>query len=664
MNFNEFAKAVREKFEGMSNRFVVSEPVKNDIWNRYLDSFPADKNKIYRERREYDCQTCKQFVRNVGNVVSFEEDGRLTTVWDVEADGEFREVARLMHSYVSGMHIKDVFITGETHFGQYYTSEIKDDGSIRQWHHLHADVPNECRVPRDQVATRKGSLKASHDILARSLSEITVASIDIILELIDQRSLYRGDEFGLTLRSFKNILETYSGGQLPATTFAWMYVNSSTARFRNSVIGTLAVDISTGVELERAVASFESKVAPANYQRTNAIVTQSMIDKAIEKIDSLGLEPSLHRRLAKTEDVSINNVLFADRSVSQLMRGSLKSLLMKSVKTPKGKFDKVADIGIEDFVKDVLPNIESMEVMVEPRHNFMTVTAANDSTSKKIFKWDNRFAWSYNGNFTDSVKERVKKAGGDISGDLRVSLSWYNKDDLDIHLIRPGGDIIYYSRKTCKHCKLDVDMNAAGPYVTNAVENISWNSITDIEDGIHIIKVHNFSKRSSDDVGFQIEVEFLGKLFHFSSDVSPRSNEMFTIFKFEVKNGEIKFLDIRSNVRGAPASTTTWDIETGKFHKVNMLMLSPNYWDDNQVGNKHHFFILEGCKTEDKVRGIYNEFLETKLMEHRKVFDLLGDKMMCDPSDEQLSGIGFSNQRNEMLCKVSGNFNRTLNIKF
>ena len=76
-------------------------------------------------------------------------------------------------------------------------------------------------------------------------------------------------------------------------------------------------------------------------------------------------------------------------------------------------------------------------------------------------------------------------------------------------------------------------------------------------------------------------------------------------------------------------------------------------------------FILEKCLNPDGCRGLYNEFVKNELNEHRKVFEVLGSKMMCEPSNKQLSGVGFSNTiRDEIICKVSGSFNRTLKIKF
>jgi hypothetical protein len=91
-------------------------------------------------------------------------------------------------------------------------------------------------------------------------------------------------------------------------------------------------------------------------------------------------------------------------------------------------------------------------------------------------------------------------------------------------------------------------------------------------------------------------------------------------------------------------------------------MLSPNYWDEQKVGNKHYFFILDECLNPEPTRGIYNEFLGGDLTKHRKVFEIIGDKTKCEMTDTQLSGVGFSStKREEMLVRISG---RVMKLKF
>jgi len=76
-------------------------------------------------------------------------------------------------------------------------------------------------------------------------------------------------------------------------------------------------------------------------------------------------------------------------------------------------------------------------------------------------------------------------------------------------------------------------------------------------------------------------------------------------------------------------------------------------------------FMLDGCVNDGQARGFFNEFLAEELTPHRKVLEVVGSKMKTDTSDHQLSGIGFSStQRNSVLCRVKGSFNRVVKVVF
>ena len=109
-----------------------------------------------------------------------------------------------------------------------------------------------------------------------------------------------------------------------------------------------------------------------------------------------------------------------------------------------------------------------------------------------------------------------------------------------------------------------------------------------------------------------------------------------------------------------------YGLESNNFHKVNLMCLSPNYWDGNEAGNKHYLFMLDGCKIDGPIRSFHNENLNTELLEHRKVLDILGAfNMVSEPADKQLSGVGFNaTVKDEVILKLSGNFKRVIKVKF
>ncbi len=69
--FKDFVKAIQKNLQQMSkdsSRLFTVNVDTEELYNLYLDSFPAGTNEIYRERREYDCSCCRHFIRDVGKI--------------------------------------------------------------------------------------------------------------------------------------------------------------------------------------------------------------------------------------------------------------------------------------------------------------------------------------------------------------------------------------------------------------------------------------------------------------------------------------------------------------------------------------------------------------------------------------------------------------------
>jgi hypothetical protein len=75
----------------------------------------------------------------------------------------------------------------------------------------------------------------------------------------------------------------------------------------------------------------------------------------------------------------------------------------------------------------------------------------------------------------DEVVERLQEAGAQF-GDPQFSLAWNNRNDLDLHVIDPAGNHIWYRQRTSPTGgELDVDANADQLRTTERpVENIYW----------------------------------------------------------------------------------------------------------------------------------------------------------------------------------------------
>jgi hypothetical protein len=656
MNFKQFAQAVEKQFKKMSKHplFIV-EVEKNDIWDRYLEAYPKGRNPLYKERREHDCQTCKQFIRNIGNVVAIIND-EVVSIWDIKVDDEYQIVSDALSVFVHSQKIKTVFLHFENRVGAKDNNQILDDGAVIKWNHFHCLLPR--KFVSDDRDSIRGEVRTTIEVFKRGLEELTLDALERVKQLISDNALYKGDEFKNAINIFINLKKDYAKAENKEI-FIWKNHVKSSARLRNSVIGTLVQDLSENKDLEVSVKAFEDKVAPSNYKRSSALITQGMIDKASEVIMELDIEASLHRRLAIREDVSINNVLFADRSTAKHMKGSIGDILSSAVKKPIKPSKEVIEIGIEDFIATVVPKVDSIEAFVENKHssNLMTLVSPQEVEAKNIFQWDNNFSWSYHGNITDCMKERVKSAGGRVDGVLRFSIQWNEEgneanNDLDAHCYSPK-EHIYYSNKAGH---LDVDITR--PQNNIAVENITWDTIGKMKEGEYKFVVNNYSGRNVN--GFRAEIEMDGIIHSFDYANPVTSDVVVGIVKLKNK----KFT-LDAKLDSTESTKTIWNIQSNHYAKINMMMLSPNHWDGQKCGNKHYFFMLEKCQNPEKVRGFYNEFLMHELLPHRKTFEVLSSKMMCENSDTQLSGLGFSStQRNTMLLRTKGTLTRAYKIQF
>jgi hypothetical protein len=674
-NFNNLKKAVQNQFSTMlrnNSKLFLTDVEKDAMWELYLDSFPVGTNEIYKTKKENDCNSCKQFIRNYGNIVAIDENNKLISIWDnIVVDYPFNVVFNNLSVFVKSKAIKNIFISETSKAGTDFNHQTIGDNIIK-WDHFYLSIPKDY-VNTNEVERNKniGLSRDAKNVFKRGMDEITVDAGNIILDLIEQNSLYRGEEFKNNIINFITSKTEYMK-LTDNEKDNWCWKNSITngfAKIRNSAIGTLLIDLSEGLDINNAVAKFEAIVAPTNYKRPKALITKKMIETAQAEIIKLGYESALGRRFANAEDITINNVLFVDRNIKSKMNISVFDEMKNSIPEKIKNLNKIEEITINDFIEKVLPTISNMEIMFENKHqsNLMSLIAPIDKTANCMLKWNNNFSWSYNGDITDSIKQNVKKAGGNVNGVLRFSIQWNDvkddQNDLDAHCIEPNGNEIMFNNKINSRTTGNLDIDIIKPNAEVAVENITWLDINKMLSGKYEFSVHNFNNRGGT-TGFRAEIEYDGQLYsyNYNRELKHKEKVVVMVLNFSKEKG-IEILQSLNN-NSTLLTEKIWNIDSNKFQKVSMIMLSPNFWDGQKgIGNKHYFFILENCKNTSNPRGFFNEFLKEELMVHKRVFEVLGSKMRVEPSDNQLSGLGFSTtQKNSFITKITGNFTRMLKV--
>ena len=681
MEFRNFKKRFQENFKnlikGVDTLFEVNVD-KDELWNLYLDSFPAGTNEIYRERREYDCSCCRQFIKAFGNVVVIKEN-QVHTIWEFDSGSEvFQPVVDALDRFIKSHVVSDVYVSKLIKIGTDYNFEADEGGKTNRYDHFYIELPDRfVTIDSRSEGEIKGRLRDVRNVFKRSLDEISEESILTVLELIASNTLYKGEEWKAVIQEFLKYKKEYIG-VLPEQkdNYAWeksMKAGPVIGKIRNHSIGTLLVNVSEGMDLDTAVKKYEQIVAPSNYKRPKAIYTKKMLEDAKKKIEELGYMPSLERRFATLDDISINNILFCNKDAQRRISGAddVFASMEKDIAVNPKKFSKVEEVSAEDFVKNVLPTAKEIEVFLENRHsaNMVSLIAPKNADAPTMFKWNNGFSWAYAGNITDSdIRENVKSAGGAVDGVLRFSIQWndmgdWDRNDLDAHCKEPSGEEIMYNHMRSRGTRGVLDVDVTNPNMnTPAVENITWASKNTMKKGKYLFFVHQFTNRGGKN-GFRAEIEFDGNIYRFDYQKELRQNESVPVAEvtFDGQNFAIKEL-LPSNM----SVREVWGVKTNQFVPASVVCYSPNYWDEqNGICHRHYMFMLKGCVNPEMPNGMFNEYLKEELMQHKRVFEALGSKCHVEDCDDQLSGLGFSaTKRNDLIVRVKGSIERVIKVKF
>ena len=680
MEFKNVKNALAENFSRISatNSLFETDIDKDYLWNLYLDSFPEGTNPVYRERRIYDCSACRQFIRNIGGAVYIDEGLNIHSIFEFDTGSKtFQPVMDAMAIYVTSRPIVDIYFNDSSTVGIDKNRELLDDGTLKTWDHFFVTLPPTMyNTHKIRISNEKARIRDRKNVFKRSLDEISMDAIDTVLELIYSNTLYKGEEWKTYLEVLRENKELYMAvPEDKKEVYAWkraIKLNDAVGKIRNHSIGVLLTDISEGIDLDSAVRRYEAIVAPTNYKRPKAIYTKKMLEEAKQKITELGYLDSLPRRFATLDDITVNNILFSNKDAAKRISGDVFDDMIEDIAVDPKKFSRIEEVSAEKFVNDVLPTAKSLEILLENRHakNMVSLIAPVNKDAKSMFKWNNGFSWAYAGNITDSdIRENVKNAGGKVEGVLRVSIQWneagIDNCDLDAHCVEPNGYEIYFGsarRPSASPMGGQLDVDIIRPNGRVAVENITWGDSRRMKEGSYTFYVHQYSGSARH--GFRAEIEFNGTIYSFDYDKTMRSGEKIRVA--EVRMDQYGNFTLKELIPSSVSTREVWGLKTNSFAPVTVVMYSPNYWDDQQgIGHRHYFFMLKDCVNPEQPNGFYNEFLDNRLNEHKRVFEALGSKLAVASADDQLSGIGFSaTKRNDIVVKVKGATERIMKIKF
>lgn len=705
MTFEQFNAKIKDRFQEMQQYKLFRLNVTGQqVWDTYLKGFNKGDDPVFRDPNSttHTCNNDQNFVRRYGNVVAITDKFEIMSLWDIDAKNTiYEEPLKAIWELLDSSKVENIFFEtweelnslpyektnknqdnfqlGHEKTLKKYTQEecdkfgVVSPDQIYTFHHLHVNL-NKDFVDKSgkSIESIMGSYRDAYNVFKRGLTEISLDTLELVKDLIVQGSLLNGNSYLDKLKKFIMLKKEFD---LTVNKHQdnWCWIKSQameTAKFRNELIGTLCVELTEGKDLNKACEDWNKRVDPVNYMKAKSPITQRQIKEAEKFILENGYEESFKRRFATIDDIDVNeirhmNITTESEKPAGLFAGVKPT---KSTQHKRAEFDKVEEVSVDKFMKDILPNITGVEVFLENRmeDNLVSLTTANILDSKPIFKWSNNFSWSYKGNLAgkSEIKKAVEEMGGKVTGDVRASIMWAEQNgdnsDLDLHCKEPKFEI-YYGQKTSPYTggQLDVDIiQPQSQRPKGAVENIVYTDRNKMPSGKYEFFVHQFSFRNSQ--GFKAEIELEGETYQY---IYPRPVQGNVVIAEVEKNGST--LTIKHHLKPTSASKEIWGLETNKFHKVNLVCLSPNHWGNNNIGNKHYFFMLEKCKSDEPLSSFHNENLIQELRDHRKVMEVLSQTTKLEPTKKQLAGLGFNaTVKDNVILKLSGSHNRMIKLVF
>lgn len=199
-------------------------------------------------------------------------------------------------------------------------------------------------------------------------------------------------------------------------------------------------------------------------------------------------------------------------------------------------------VGLEGFSGYYEISITQSSIFVNP---IVAQSVTQDELTFNLSVGDN------NGNVSELYTFTVTRV--DVgTGRLQVSLTFDKTTDLDLYLVEPDGETIYYGNSSSSNGGiLDLDSNPAcwSDGVNN--ENITYDDQAEIETGTYTVRVNNYADCVGQQVNYSVVVRYNGQIIATSGNSNPYNGSFAAgtavgggedagqvIFTFNISNGQ------------------------------------------------------------------------------------------------------------------------------
>jgi hypothetical protein len=360
----------------------------DELFQIYLNAFedPA-------QRQIHNCNCCKQYFRNYGNLVFVNDSGDTEpAVWPTTASGIYEAPIAAVREAV-----RDAKVTGVFSYQEKTWSNTMGSGAA--WTHYKV-TPSYLPANRDRLKTPyqvMAEKKEDYKNLMVALSEFKAEHVKVALQLLEGNELYRSEKIigGAQFLADLHKIKASKKGKRTAN-LLWKKIALAPAGFchpRSGVIGTLLEDIAAGMSFDQVKRRFDDKMRGEVYQRPQALPSSGNVKRAEEIVEKLGVRQSLRRRFAALSEVRQHAIWERPQPKQKAQSGDsvfghLKTKDQRQEVPPQMNVPK-KDITWDKFVRVVLPKAQSIELLTKKHNdNYCALVTASDKDAPPILQWD------------------------------------------------------------------------------------------------------------------------------------------------------------------------------------------------------------------------------------------------------------------------------------
>ena len=383
-DFPALVAQVQNRFDGFP---YASKPlflVSNDgLADTFIAGLPPHL------RAHYTCNCCRSFFNHFGGLVTVNDDGSLSSLWDFTAAEPFRVAIDELRQAVVSRPIVAAFVTADA---------VAGNPTTNGWDHFAVKLPSSRRhqsfTESPQAAAAK--LREETTMLRRGLGEFTVATVTSALALATSGTLQRPEKAEPMLRWLLDLHARLRGLEAPQReSLLWHIAATAPAGFthvRGGIVGTLLEDVAAGMSTGDIARRWAEKVDPSQYMRAQVAPSAGNLRRAESVIQAMEAAGSLRRRYVTLGDAV--ETLWSSKPEAPAASSSGPVFGHITAKVKVALTTQPLDLGEikmtwDKFRRTMLADAENIEYNVpsSPVQLAALVTAV-DAAAPPILQWD------------------------------------------------------------------------------------------------------------------------------------------------------------------------------------------------------------------------------------------------------------------------------------